>query len=335
MTNTEQPTERGTNMRATRLIAVLVGLAAIAMITADASAMYHGGMGRFLQRDPGAGGANRIGAGGPAVGGGFIPRDQYADGMNLYQYVGGNPVNRLDYSGLKWGSSDFTRHYWTGGGEAVDLGDVGLLEDWKSAVASHLQSIETSVILAGGYADKASCEEEGAFQFSKSGRVTGSTFTASGTDRRHNMSDPLYSIGGSTVHADYSCTVTRECACCDSGALKEVSRTIECTVSWTLDDLFSNPMDEYGPHYTRDEEAYSQCVSACRNAYRSCSPGIGGVTRARLTRARRKRCRRQFNSCVARCDEKYPNAELPLAQKYKITGSWSSTITKTRESPCE
>ncbi len=105
MKDTERPNERGMNMRTTRLIAVLVGLAAIAMVAADASAYYHPGMGTFMSRDPGAGNANRIGAGGPAVGGGFIPRDptgsnQYADGMNLYQYVRSNPVRHLDPQGL-------------------------------------------------------------------------------------------------------------------------------------------------------------------------------------------------------------------------------------------
>jgi len=92
-------------MKATKTLGVLLGLAAIAMVAADASAYYHPGMGRFMQRDPGAGGANRIGAGGPAVDGGFIPRDptgsnQYADGMNLYEYVGSNPNGGLDPSGL-------------------------------------------------------------------------------------------------------------------------------------------------------------------------------------------------------------------------------------------
>jgi hypothetical protein len=102
-----RPKERGTNMR-TRLIAVLVVLAAVAVFTTEASAMYHAGMGVFMQRDPGprAGGPARMGAGGaPAATGRFIPRDptgsnQYADGMNLYQYVRSNPSSgRLDPSG--------------------------------------------------------------------------------------------------------------------------------------------------------------------------------------------------------------------------------------------
>jgi hypothetical protein len=148
MKDTERPNERGMNMRTTRLIAVLVGLAAIAMVAADAHAIYHPGMGTFLQRDPGAGasGPARISAAGPAMGGGFAQRDpmpagptridtalyghgvrqpvapfttparpgaampprigqnglnnQYADGMNLYQYVGSNPTGFVDPSGL-------------------------------------------------------------------------------------------------------------------------------------------------------------------------------------------------------------------------------------------
>ena len=104
--------ERGTNMKPkvreakrTHLIAALVGIVAMSIFAADASAMYHPGMGTFMQRDPGAGGAHRLGAGGaPAATGRFIPRDptgsnQYADGMNLYQYTKSNPIVGTDPQG--------------------------------------------------------------------------------------------------------------------------------------------------------------------------------------------------------------------------------------------
>jgi hypothetical protein len=89
-------------MKTKRLTAVLVGLAAVALFTADASAYYHPGVGGWLSRDPGPGAgpdAPRIGTAGRAVGGGFIQRDQYADGMNLYQYVRGNPIVDADPMG--------------------------------------------------------------------------------------------------------------------------------------------------------------------------------------------------------------------------------------------
>jgi hypothetical protein len=80
--------ERGTIMKRTHLIAVLVGLIAIGVFAADAAAYYHPGMGRFTSRDPGAGAA-RVGAGALAVGGGFITRDPkgYVDGMSTYPAV--------------------------------------------------------------------------------------------------------------------------------------------------------------------------------------------------------------------------------------------------------
>jgi len=56
-----------------------------------------------MQRDPGAGSPIRIGAGGAAPVGQFIPRDQYADGMNLYEYVSSSPVNWVDTDGHKKG----------------------------------------------------------------------------------------------------------------------------------------------------------------------------------------------------------------------------------------
>lgn len=105
-------------MKRTHLIAVLAAAVAVGVFAADASAYYHPGMGRFLSRDPGPGGtmgAPRVGTAGPAVGGGFLPRDpteQYGDGMNLYQYVGGNPISSLDPEGLYEIDVHYYLTYW-------------------------------------------------------------------------------------------------------------------------------------------------------------------------------------------------------------------------------
>jgi len=64
-----------------------------------AEAFHHPTAGRWLQRDPGPAVPTRVGSGGMAAGGQFVQRDPYADGMNLYQYVGGNPPRQLDPSG--------------------------------------------------------------------------------------------------------------------------------------------------------------------------------------------------------------------------------------------
>jgi len=55
--------------------------AVLALVTSPARAMYHPGIGQFLQRDPGS------------------DSGRYADGMNRYQYVRSNPVRYFDPSG--------------------------------------------------------------------------------------------------------------------------------------------------------------------------------------------------------------------------------------------
>jgi hypothetical protein len=88
-------------MRYTKLIALLAALAATVVFTAEASAMYHPGMGRFMQRDP--------------VG--------YVDGNNLHSYGGSNPLGGADPFGtdfvaigdrnvLKSGRYHYLATYW-------------------------------------------------------------------------------------------------------------------------------------------------------------------------------------------------------------------------------
>jgi hypothetical protein len=81
----------------------------IALLWADtASAVLHPKMGRYLQRDPNGTAIappNRVDSARPYQGGSFAQRDRgahpYADGMNLYQYMGSNPVKYVDPSGLE------------------------------------------------------------------------------------------------------------------------------------------------------------------------------------------------------------------------------------------
>lgn len=96
-----------------RSLTIVAAAFIITAVSAPALAVYHPGMGRFLQRDPhgtmNAPTAPRIGMAGSAAGGGFVARDpmptrpqpglQYADGMNLYQYLRSNPLRYVDPSG--------------------------------------------------------------------------------------------------------------------------------------------------------------------------------------------------------------------------------------------
>ncbi|MBL7222012.1 MAG: hypothetical protein ISS69_18030 [Phycisphaerae bacterium] len=107
-------------MKRTRLIAILVAMTTIATVAADASAYYHPTIGRFISRDPGPGDSPHPGTSAPAPNTHFPPRDptgtnQYADGMNLYEYVRSDPVNRVDPTGL-WSDKyhdDMTKHAWS------------------------------------------------------------------------------------------------------------------------------------------------------------------------------------------------------------------------------
>lgn len=90
----------------------LVCWLAVSLLTGTALAEKDPVTGRFLQRDPVATGLpvlseNWFHGRAPRVDLGiFDARWHYNDGMNLYEFVGSNPVNRTDPSGLDWWDDD-------------------------------------------------------------------------------------------------------------------------------------------------------------------------------------------------------------------------------------
>lgn len=95
-------------MKRTNLIAVLLGFAPVGAVSQDAFArgrMYNPATGTFMQRDP-AGMPLAPPMGRNLSGSKYTQRDptaQYADGMNLYQYVRSSPCVWIDPFGEKAG----------------------------------------------------------------------------------------------------------------------------------------------------------------------------------------------------------------------------------------
>lgn len=93
-------------MKRARALAGLLGLLVVGAYAAEAAAMYHTTVGRFVHRDPRAISADRSGAGSAAPPGESASRapqtsNQYVDGMGLYQYVSSAPVGHSDPRGLQ------------------------------------------------------------------------------------------------------------------------------------------------------------------------------------------------------------------------------------------
>jgi hypothetical protein len=80
--------------RAKKLLHVAVAGLLIAAVGAAAYFAF------FYNGPPATTTPARVGTAGPAAGGGFMPMDQYADGLNLYEYAKGMPASASDPLGL-------------------------------------------------------------------------------------------------------------------------------------------------------------------------------------------------------------------------------------------
>ena len=165
----------------------------------------------------------------------FISEDPsgYKNGPNLYAYVGNNPTNLNDPSGLEWGKKDFTWWYWFGGGKTVDLASVGLLDNYQNAssVSQRVAEFKLQVLRAAQDKARALCT------YCNDGRTRSDFFRLSDTASTDvkNEGGGLWVLGRSTLHRWTLCFVYANCA--------SRSFNFSCTLLFNVVDWFEDPLD--------------------------------------------------------------------------------------------
>ncbi|MDO8588482.1 MAG: RHS repeat-associated core domain-containing protein [Armatimonadota bacterium] len=163
----------------------------------------------------------------------FTQRDPVVtQGSASYSYVGDAPVSRIDPQGLvEWDTRDFWTWYtWLGHGRAVDLADVGLLDDFKNAasVKQAVQSFHSQVYLAMKDLARTSCSGGAA-----GGVLSGRWFLQNTTGTDVTWEPKLFAIGKSTFFRKASCRYTIDCC----------ARTLQysCRFTYWIRDVFEDP----------------------------------------------------------------------------------------------
>jgi RHS repeat-associated protein len=161
----------------------------------------------------------------------FTQRDPARRGLSSYAFLAGNPTARVDPLGLDWSTKDFVWHYYFGGGAAVDLADVGLLDDFQNArqTKNNVLSFRIQVRDRARKRAKEKCKgHSGLFRLGM-GYYT-SAMNHVGDER---VSNPLYSVGGSKLFMSASCDLYVDCC-------KRVV-VFYCMNTYSINDMFSDP----------------------------------------------------------------------------------------------
>jgi RHS repeat-associated protein len=217
------------------------------------------------------------------VSGRFGERDPvgYRDGMGLYEYVGGRPSVILDPSGrqgcspagctisldpihdnpmMKWTSSDFVLNYYTHGG-GVNLEQIGLLGTFIRAPSVQAKTAEFHTIVSSlvEYASgRLTCKDG---QPGRSVEISGADFTQT------DVTDQIFSVGGSTFFRTYECSLYA-CVCnCD----KVMSWRYSCRLHYYIRDEFKEPLtfigwpwEAGGKPYDINGDFYETMTCPCR-----------------------------------------------------------------------
>lgn len=177
---------------------------------------------------------------------------EYVDGMNDVAYISARPIALVDPLGLTaWSNIDFVWHYITGGGQPVDLADVGLYWSYwlhpavKSTVNANRNSLltraeitaKTLALTLDCRCETSTCDD--AFYWTKNGRL--SVSRAAFVQNSDFMStafwfaDWTFSIGGHFINYNSVCWISA--SCCSDEPLY-ASWSYKCSILWQLDDTF-------------------------------------------------------------------------------------------------
>jgi len=164
----------------------------------------------------------------------FSQVDPMGRGLNQFAYADGNPRMRIDPWGLDWTTINFVLHYFFGRGRSVNIGNVGLLDDYIADPGTQANlGYFRHVLLEEEIKKKAKRE----CARKRSGTKVSATLYYGTLVENHvgaeNIFNPLYSIGGHWLNMQANCRLRIDCC------KKTVS--FQCDNSYDFDDMFTDP----------------------------------------------------------------------------------------------
>ncbi len=168
---------------------------------------YRAGWGRYTQADP----------------------IKLRGGLNLFEYAASSPARAIDPLGL-FCTKDFVWHYFFGFYKGIDLGSVGLLDEYVASAAGQMDSVRSAMNKMAS--DKAKTLCAGCGKGVQSGSVD------FGDSIYHQVtSGCLFQMGSTMLGVTGACGVKANCA--------TKTFTADCTSNWKLRDWFVDPLSVY------------------------------------------------------------------------------------------
>jgi RHS repeat-associated protein len=163
-------------------------------------------------------------------------------GMALYTYVADRPTDQVDPHGLHmqdlsdlnfgFGTVDFVLRYWFGGGEPVDLGDVGRGSTFEAdpTVKEAVAGFYARLMVAARAAADRLCES---CPSATNGTTTASAQAKVPTNVRGSRG--LFAVGHSTLFQVGQCSISVDC--------RTGGYSYSCDSAFAIADSFKDPLD--------------------------------------------------------------------------------------------